>query len=549
MAENEKSRADDLFDILKEFDEESTSASPEGAEVDNTRHGDEPVKEDISENEVIKENVSENEDYYNELLGILSADGKAEEEQPPKSDTQEEGGEALPTSLFGHLTDEGEAEKAIEDTNPHFTDHFSSGDDIIVEPIAEEPEEAEEEEEEEKESSFSIASRVLNKISIIPKAIIYIVLVVLLSAYLSYYIITIGNDVFALVTDSREVTITIEDGATHESVGELLEAEGVIKYGWVYELYMKYRGDGDSSNEYVIGSHTINLNYNYSQIINALTNSGKKRDIVRVTIPEGYTADQIIDLLLVNGVGTREGYVEALNNYPYKWEFVKRLDEMGYPETRKYRLEGYLYPDTYDFYTDEDEVYVINKMLSAFNTRFWADFVRKNSNGVSWENTALEKYGMTFDDIVTLASIAQSEGKTADDFYAISYVFHNRLKSTSSDMKYLQSDATLQYILPERIQDPVLLKQELDTNESPYNSYKHQGLTPGAISNPCLDALYAALSPSAPLDEDEDPINAYYFVSNDAGKIYYARTLDGHKSNIRQVEKDNAAIEAGTYED
>ncbi len=539
MAENEKSRADDLFEILKEFDDTEPSA-PEKAEEDTL----------CPESDAPKAQASENESYYNELLDILSAgNSSTEPESPDASEPQDEEEEALPTSLFSHLTDEGAEEKADTEveSNPHFTDHFSSGDDITVEPIAEEEEE-DDEEEEEKESSFSVAGRILNKLSIIPKAIIYIVLVAVLSAYLSYYIIAIGNDVFALVTDSREVTITIEEGATHESVGELLESEGVIEFGWVYELYMKYRGDGDSSNEYIIGEHTLNLDYNYSQIITALTNSSKKREVVRITVPEGYTADQIIELLLSKGIGTKEGYVEALNNYPYKWEFVKRLDEMGYPEARKYRLEGYLYPDTYDFYTDEDEVYVINKMLSAFNTKFWADYVRKNSEGVSWEDMVTEKYGMTFDDIVTLASLAQSEGKTADDFYAISYVFHNRMRSSSSDMKYLQSDATLQYILPERIQDPVLLKQELDTNESPYNTYKHQGLTPGAISSPCLDALYAAVFPSAPLDEDEDKIDAYYFVSNDAGKTYYARTLDGHEKNKRQVEKDNEAIEAGTYE-
>ena len=147
---------------------------------------------------------------------------------------------------------------------------------------------------------------IVRNIAIIPKAAVYIALILVISAYLSYYIITIGNDIFALVTETREVTITIEKGATHESVGELLEEKGVITYGWVYEIYMEYRQDGDSSTEYIVGEHKLNTNFNYSQIITALTAKTVKREIVRVTIPEGFTVDQIIDLLVRNGVGQRE---------------------------------------------------------------------------------------------------------------------------------------------------------------------------------------------------------------------------------------------------
>ena len=109
-----------------------------------------------------------------------------------------------------------------------------------------------------------------------------------------------------------------------------------------------YKTDG--SNGYIPGDKTLNSTMNYNQLIAALTTEYVENEQVSITIPEGYTVDEIIDLLVGKGIGTREGYVEAINSYPYQHEFVQELDKNGYPESRKYRLEGYLYPDTYFFY-------------------------------------------------------------------------------------------------------------------------------------------------------------------------------------------------------
>lgn len=518
---NERSRADDLFDILSSLNGSAVEPEPE---------------KDINNGAVSHENASR----VDEIIEILSS-GAPIPEEPIEEPSQNDEGE-IPAAIFSHLSDEIDVTPSANnnENTPHFTDHFSNEEETT--PI--ETETAEEPEPIEKESKTGgVIKRILGQLSIVPKAIIYILLVVIASAYLSYYIIAIGNDVFALVSDTREVTVTIEDGADHESVAKMLKEKGVIEYDWVYKIYMQYRGDGDSSTEYISGDHTLNTNYNYSQIITALTAKTVKREVVTVTIPEGFTIDQIIDLLVEKGVGQREDYIEAVNNYPYKWSFVELLEEKGYSEHRKYRLEGYLYPDTYDFYTTEDEVYVINKMLNAFNDKFWKDFTRKNSKGESYQKTMLDKYGMDFDDVVILASMVQSEGGTADDFYSVSYVFHNRLSHPANFPK-LESDATIQYVLPERISDST----QLDTSyETPYNTYLYNGLPPGAISNPGLDALNAALFPTAPLNEYGGTINAYFFVSNNAGKTYYAASKGGHDNNVAQAKKDNEAIEAGTY--
>lgn len=534
MAENnERSRADDLFEILNEFNDDNENKTTEPAAA-----------------ETPKDESSLPPSHVDEILEILSRGREPEENRDTADEAASDGD--IPISIFSHLSEEGESSAntsaAQSESSPHFSSHFSEDDSIPEEePIAEEEAEVQDDDEngdEDDEGKVGIVKKIFRTLSVIPKAVVYVALVLIVSAYLSYYIITIANDVFAFVSDNREINVTIEDGATHDSVAELLKENGVIEYGWVYKLYMNYRSDGDSSNEYIPGEYKLNTNYNYSQIITVLTANNVKREIVRVTIPEGFTIDQTIDLLVEKGVGTREGYIEAINNYPYKWEFVKLLEEKGYSEHRKYRLEGYLYPDTYDFYTTESEVYVVNKMLNAFNDKFWKDFTRKNMKGESYQAMMLDNYGMDFDDIIILASMVQSEGGTVDDFYAISYVFHNRLSHPSSFPK-LESDATIQYALPERINDST----QLDPNyETPYNTYLYDGLPPGAISSPGLDALSAAMFPVAPQTDSGRDIDAYFFVSNDAGRTYYASSKSGHENNVAQVKKDNEAIKNGNYE-
>ncbi len=536
----EGSHADELLNILQNFRDDQ-KGEPTSPPAEEATHDDIDEALDILNAGLAARKGEEKEDEIKLSDSTAKDDGMSEEAD-------------IPVSIFGHLKDESEIEEVPVpigggQSNLHFTDEPTDGTDLpIEEPEDENDYEGEDENDEgEKEEDNSPAivkfGRIFQKMSALPKAVIYIVLIVLVSAYLSYYIVTIGNDIFALVTTSSEVEITIEEGMTDEDVAELLESEGIIEYGWVYELYMKYRGDGDTATEYVPGTYTLRTDHNYSQIIYIITTKSVERAVVRITVPEGFTVEQTIELLVQNGIGTREGYVEAINNYPYKWEFVKLLDERGYSKDRKYRLEGYLYPDTYDFYNTESEVYVINKMLAAFDAKFWRDFNRESSAGNSYRKTMEEKYGLDFDDVVVLASMIQSEGGNAEDFYYISHVFHNRLASPR-EYPFLQSDATIQYVLPERETDSSQIDISLDT---PYNTYLYEGLPPGAISSPGLDALNAALFPEPPKNSSGKDFTAYYFVSNDAGKTYYAATKSSHQKNVDQVKKDNEAIKNGTY--
>ncbi len=420
----------------------------------------------------------------------------------------------------------------------------------------------------------------------IVKGVVYTLVVVLLSFFTVFGfgdvwpgIIPMANDVFAFVKSDSDINVEITEGMTTEEVAELLENSGVIDESKVFRFYIKYKydenitidtenitgsvmdllgafcktmffGGDDKQLEFIADTHTLSPSMNYDQIISTLTVTKYTRQEVSVTIPEGYRADQIIDLLVSEGIGTKEGFEYAINEYPYRHEFVKLLEEQGYPKGRIYRLEGYLYPDTYLFYSDASETEVINKFLNNFEQRVWSEYY-------STYKDVCDKLGFTFDQMMTFASIVQAEGLTATDFENVAMVFHNRFNSES--YKKLESCATIQYVMEiDRLnkleqgiyeeRHPVLTAEDLEL-ETPYNTYKYEGLPPAAICNPGIDAIEAALYPD--MSEDiKDKFNlerAYYFNSDLAGNLYYAQTPAQHERNKEKADEINEQILNGTY--
>ncbi|MPN08280.1 hypothetical protein SDC9_155562 [bioreactor metagenome] len=225
------------------------------------------------------------------------------------------------------------------------------------------------------------------------------------------------------------------------------------------------------------------------------------------------TVDEIIDMLVSNGIGTREKYIDAIQNYDYKYTFMDNIDFASLSSDRKYRLEGYLYPDTYQFYSDSGEVAVIDKFLSNFEGKF-----------TQAKYDRIKELGMTLDQVITLASIIQKEAKFYSEFANVSSVFHNRLNSSA--FPKLESDATIQYLLPEHKE--VLTHDDTLINH-PYNTYQINGLPPGAICNPGLEAINAALDPAN--------TNYYYFLAATDGTTVFAKTLAEQNENIRKKKE------------
>ncbi|MBO5648897.1 MAG: endolytic transglycosylase MltG [Clostridia bacterium] len=345
------------------------------------------------------------------------------------------------------------------------------------------------------------------------KGIVYIVAVLVISVFASWTIIEVANDVFAFVKSDEVISVVIEEDMTSADVAQLLHENGIIKYPTIYELFVRIKGE---STDYLVGEYEISPSMNYGDINDAFTYIVNTKEQVVITIPEGYTIDQIIDLMLKNGIGTREGFIAAINEYEYTgYRFLEGLDETD-PD-RKYRLEGYLFPDTYFFFKDSSEVAVIDKFLVNFERKVSEPYYER-----------AKQLGMSMDDLIILASMVQAEGRSLTDFENISSVFHNRLANPRSFPK-MQSDATLQYILDKR-------KQELSASDlqidSKYNSYMYPGLPPGSICNPGMDAINCALYPAE--------TDYYYFLADGKGNTYFSRTNEEHeKLKDQYINKQN----------
>ena len=531
---NEKDEFQDLFSNYRAAKEKEAAAKKAEAETacGETRLIGEPPKK--KKPAPVKKPVLPDEDDVKEFVPKKSS---FKQETPAETAPEPEADPLSETAAL-HFLERSPEEEETELLASHLESATGEEPPLPADPDEEEEDEEEDEDEDDEYAGMPKWKKFFCKLgngilhlSFLPKALIYVAVVLIAAAYLSYYVIEIGNDVFALVTGNEEVSLSIPEEATEAEVSKLLLDKGLIDYEWPFKLFLKYYGK-DEEIKFISGDHVMNMSMNYSQILNALTTVKRERVVVTLTFPEGFTVDEIIDLFLKNGIGTREGFVEAINNYPYKHEFVRLLDENGYPKDRSYRLEGYLYPDTYDFYTDSEEYLCINKLLNNFNDKVWVDWKSDYAE-------VAEKEGYSLDDIVTLASLIQCEGKTAEDFEYISQVFHNRLRHPDS-FPNLESDATIQYAFElaglEREKDSSQIDLSFD---SPYNTYLHAGLTPGAICNPGMDSILAAIYPSKPLDDNDKEIDVYFFVSNNAGKTYYAATKSQHDRNVRRVEEEN----------
>lgn len=351
-------------------------------------------------------------------------------------------------------------------------------------------------------------------------AIVYLVAVLCAGILSGMLIIAVANDVFAFVKDDSLYEITIDNSkmSLHD-LSEYLGEEGIIEYPFVFRLYVGLKDDGEITLQE--GTYLISPSFNYDKILNSL-NPAPVREEITLTFAEGSTIDDMIDLFVANGIGTREGFVDVIQNYDFDYWFLEGLEPS---EERFYRLEGYLYPDTYRFFTNSSEATAIKKLLDNFERKVPSSY-----------QSACEALGMTLDEVITVASLIEAECTWVSDFEYVSAVFHNRLKSTEFNGR-LDSDATIQYYLRHTTGSR---KEELTAEDlaidSPYNSRVRDGLIPGPICNPSLDALTAAIYPN-------EECGYYYFVAQANGYNLYAKTYNQHLQNVETVRKAAAGDE------
>ena len=354
---------------------------------------------------------------------------------------------------------------------------------------------------------------------------LYALLVIAVSAVLATVGWTWANDLLALNKDYTSIIITIppesiteetvttEEGETYtvsraniEEITDQLEKEGLITYKFLFRLYAWF---SDAGEKIVAGTYELDTDMDYRALVVNMGRSSATRQTIDITIPEGYTVDQIFQLLDDKDVSTVEELKEMAANWPYKWTFLQELPLGDYR-----RLEGYLFPDTYTFYLGEDPKYVINKMLLRFDEQM-----------SPYYSLFTEESEYTLHDIVIMASMIEKE-TDGSDYRTISSVLYNRLTNESAETAgFLQIDATLVYINGGRT--PTTADKAID---SPYNTYMHKGLPAGPISNPGMASLYAALDPES---------TKYYFyaLNPETGLHEFSRTYEEHMNRLAKFNK------------
>ena len=359
------------------------------------------------------------------------------------------------------------------------------------------PEEDEELEEEEPQPRLPGPIRVL----------LYVCCVLAASVLLAVFAWKCADEVCAFTAEEETVTVTVPENATMSQVTDILMDKGLIHYRWLFSLYCMISGAEAKIDP---GTYELNTIYDYHALINGMIATAENRATVEVTIPEGYEADDIFTLLEEKGVCTVDKLQEAAANYEFDYDFLKDLDYGDYR-----RLEGYLFPDTYEFYMDDDPENVLAKFLRNFNNKITDEMYAALTELNTDLEAKMEKAGfteaeiadaqLTFHDIIIVASLVEKETYRSSESGLIASVIYNRL--CSKTYPCLNIDATIQYVLPER--------KEILTNAdkaviSPYNTYTNAGLPIGPISNPGITSIRAALYPME---------TSYYFYASDPDAI------------------------------
>lgn len=346
--------------------------------------------------------------------------------------------------------------------------------------------------------------RRFNKKSFI-KNLIWIVAIVAVAAGIAWGAVYLGADYLGIgFGRGNNVEITIPEGAGTKQIAEILEEKGVVKSPLFFRIYSKLKGyDG----KYQSGTRVIDSESGYGALAEALTKKGVARKSTRVTVIEGWNVDEIAAALEENGVCSKDDFYYQVREGDFDYDFVKEIPV----ESVHYRLEGYLFPDTYDFLCYEDDgftsrecaYFAIDKMLQNLDSKIDKDMEKQ-----------IKESKYTLHEILTMSSIVEMEaGSHKDEMANVAAVFFNRLDS--KDFTTLGSSPTHNYPYG---------NGRYDTNSAP-------GIPPGPMCSPSIAAIKACINPTQNFDY-------YYFVTDADMKFYYNRTLAQHNSTVAKLKAE-----------
>ena len=331
--------------------------------------------------------------------------------------------------------------------------------------------------------------------------LLYILFVLVTSAILASVGWLLISDLCAFNKDYVETTVEVTADDNVRSVAEKLENAGLIEYKWFFRMFASV---AKADEKIGMGTYTLNTEMDYRALIVGMRSSSgnMKAETVRVTIPEGYTVEQTIKLLAKNNVCSEEDLLEAARTYNFKYDFINNETE------DLSRLEGYLFPDTYEFYVGAKASSALDKLISTFNSKLDEDLVAQ-----------AKERGYDLKKIIVIASLIEKE-TDGTDHDKIASVIYNRLDGPGDKggtYGMLQIDAALLYALPGHEGG---ITNEDKAVDSPYNLYKKAGLTPTAIANPGLNSIKAALQPAE--------TDYYYYALGKDGQHRFFTNYNDH---------------------
>ncbi len=334
----------------------------------------------------------------------------------------------------------------------------------------------------------------------------YKIVIVLIALLLAIHWTSCINDILGFARSDKEKVVVVEEGDTTNKLIGKFDRAGLIKHSTVCKLFIAMTSDIRNDNEkYLKGEFTLTPDMGIEKMLSTCT-ATQKRDTVEITFPEGFTIEQIAEKLEESKVCGKSDFLKATNVATYSFDFVKEIQN---GDQRYHLLEGYMYPDTYEFYVGEDASSVVSKLLNNFNTKWSASYASR-----------ARELNMSMDDVITLASIVQKEDSNPDNMAVIASVFYNRLNSSAYPS--LQSDATNYYV--NTYIKPATSSGEYNLYRNRYSTYVCKGLPVGPICSPGDDAIKSVLWPSS--------TNYYFFAHDDEGNLYAARTASEQNVNV-----------------
>ncbi len=334
---------------------------------------------------------------------------------------------------------------------------------------------------------------------------------------------------------AADVVIDVPQGASTGDIAQILHENGIIRNETLFKLYSRIK---KTDGTFQLGEHTVNSALSYDKIIEVLQQMtiAPVETYPAITFPEGTTALKMALMLEDAGICTRDEFIAACNNDVYEVSF---WNEISQDENKFIRLEGFLFPDTYEFEVGVSAHEIVQQMLTNFETQV-----------LTPENVQLiAQSGMTLEENIILASIVEKES-LGDNVYAqVAAVFHNRLNNPE-EFPHLESDTSAAHLAGNFIYGVLGYYYNGDTDYyernipeamvDAYDTYVARGLIVGAICNPGYNAIRGTLQPVE--------FDYYFFITDDNKKFYWAETDAQHSANIATVSRVNAAIADGTYD-